>query len=318
MRLFKLLVFIIFILSTVACATITRGNRQNVTIRSTPEDAKVVVKSNNDYYEAKTPSTFNLLRKKSYDVIISKEGYRNTYLEIKPQADAIILGNIIWGGIGGILIDAISGSGLSLEPGFISVSLKPRHQIKSDEPCPIIEETVEDDLISTKDIPSKRHHDSRYRKPESITMETSASCNYLVDFKDNVNGNIISCTDNSDEVYNILCKSEEQRFTINLNKNNVLKVGKIMFVFNSTINDYTELQTSSEGIGTLIVDFNQETAFLILSKNNEVVVVHDIISNEEKKLPISYFNERITIDKNNSILFNSELASYIKYKLGYN
>lgn len=122
----KHLVFAVALVSTIAfsnCASIIHGPTQSVDITSQPTGAKITI---NDQYRGETPKTLLLRRKgfmkgepkgnKEYVTKIELEGYYPYELKIKRQMDGWFLGNLVFGGLIGIAIDAGNGSMYKLSP----------------------------------------------------------------------------------------------------------------------------------------------------------------------------------------------------------
>ncbi len=107
------------------CASIIHGTRQNVTVNSTPTQADLVIKTEGGVivHQGQTPATVTLERKNSYDVTISLEGYQETKIRINKEFDATYLGNLICGGVIGLIIDAVNGAMYKLEPAMIQAEL---------------------------------------------------------------------------------------------------------------------------------------------------------------------------------------------------
>lgn len=125
------------------CATIINGTRETLTINSTPTGARVIA----GCFEGVTPATFELKRNRTYNVLITKDGYEPQSLVIKRTMNPWLLGNILLGGPIGIVIDLVDGAGFSLAPDGIVVNLvrteaqaEPPPQ-KDDSHPPVLERT---------------------------------------------------------------------------------------------------------------------------------------------------------------------------------
>jgi len=118
-----LLLGLIVLLSS--CASIIHGTRQEVTINSTPPEGDVVVKKEGgvEVFQGRTPATCTLERKYAYDVTINLAGYQEAKVHISKEFDPIYLGNLICGGIIGLVVDAVNGAMYKLVPETISVTL---------------------------------------------------------------------------------------------------------------------------------------------------------------------------------------------------
>ncbi|MCE2732941.1 MAG: PEGA domain-containing protein [Chryseotalea sp.] len=112
------------------CASIIHGSRQKVDFNSQPTGARILI-DGKDY--GTTPNSISLRRKgrevgeptnkREYNVSIQMEGYYPYDVKIKRDLDGWLFGNIIFGGIIGIIIDASNGSMYRLTPNQINVQL---------------------------------------------------------------------------------------------------------------------------------------------------------------------------------------------------
>ncbi|HEU5289182.1 MAG TPA: PEGA domain-containing protein [Cyclobacteriaceae bacterium] len=106
-----------------SCASIVHGNVQTIDFTSQPKGARIII-DGSEY--GVTPSSIPLKRsgrfkgeistKKEYAVKIELDGYYPYEIKIKREMDAWFLGNIIFGGLIGIIIDASSGAMYKLTP----------------------------------------------------------------------------------------------------------------------------------------------------------------------------------------------------------
>ena len=122
-----IVLFLIILITTffVGCATIIHGTTQEISITSTPEAADVTIKTAGGAISSTgtTPATFELSRKNEYDVFINLAGYQEESVHINKEFDALYLGNILCGGIVGLIVDAANGAMNNLEPSVINVTL---------------------------------------------------------------------------------------------------------------------------------------------------------------------------------------------------
>jgi hypothetical protein len=95
------------------CATIIHGSRQQLGIASTPSKALVYV---DGQLMGKTPTLVNLRRKLSHQVKIVLPGYAPYETNFIRKVDPWIAGNIVFGGLIGLAIDAVTGSMYKLTP----------------------------------------------------------------------------------------------------------------------------------------------------------------------------------------------------------
>lgn len=107
---------------TVGCASIIHGSRQDVRVMSNPTGAVVRVNLNNQ--ATTTPGMLTLNRKEiGYVLTFEKEGYKPVEVSLRRTIDGWLFGNIIFGGIIGIVIDFASGSSYKLTPDEVSTVL---------------------------------------------------------------------------------------------------------------------------------------------------------------------------------------------------
>ncbi len=110
-----------------SCATITRGTSVDFVVKSFPEGAKV--KTSNGFYCDATPCTLKMPRKDGFDIIVSKEGFKDWTGKVTSQMSggggASLAGNVLAGGIIGMGVDASSGALNDLKPNPLEVKLEP-------------------------------------------------------------------------------------------------------------------------------------------------------------------------------------------------
>ena len=100
-------------LSLTGCATIVKGNDQNLAITTDPEGASCSVQRKGMYIATvnPTPGSFRVDKSSAaLDLKCTKQGYLNTETQIDSSFQGWFLGNLILGGIVGIVVDASSGA----------------------------------------------------------------------------------------------------------------------------------------------------------------------------------------------------------------
>lgn len=103
-----------------ACASIMHGSTQEVSIASAPTGARVLV----DGVDAGvTPFLADLKRKDKHVIRIEMEGYEPFELPLRRSTSGWVWGNLVFGGLPGLAIDAITGGLYKLEPTQVSASL---------------------------------------------------------------------------------------------------------------------------------------------------------------------------------------------------
>jgi hypothetical protein len=114
--------------STAACATVTRGTKQDFKVVSEPPGATVTTTYAGLGCPA-TPCTFKAPRKHGFEVTVTKTGYKPSVTHIDTKiaggGTAGLAGNALIGGIIGIAVDANNGSMNDLTPNPLTVKLEP-------------------------------------------------------------------------------------------------------------------------------------------------------------------------------------------------
>lgn len=104
---------------TVGCASIISKNQYPVSFQSNPSGAKITItdKNGNTIASGSTPYSITLSAKAGpyqsakYTLTLEKDGYQTTHSELHANLDGWYLGNIIFGGLLGVLIiDPLTGS----------------------------------------------------------------------------------------------------------------------------------------------------------------------------------------------------------------
>jgi hypothetical protein len=108
------------------CATITRGTTSKVSFASTPEGAEVRTSMGQTCI---TPCTMTFSRKDEFQAIFSKAGFETQTVQVRSQfageGAAGLAGNVVFGGIIGVGVDAASGATLEHVPNPVMVTLSP-------------------------------------------------------------------------------------------------------------------------------------------------------------------------------------------------
>ena len=115
----KLAGILVIVLFLTGCASIISKSMYPVTVSSLPTGASIVVtdEDGKQIYKGVTPSTLTLEAGKAYfdsreyTVTFSKAGYEEQTAVIKPGIDGWYFGNILVGGlIGMLIVDPITGA----------------------------------------------------------------------------------------------------------------------------------------------------------------------------------------------------------------
>ena len=119
----KIITIGIFALVISSCASIVHGSKQMVDFSSQPSGAVITI-DGKEY--GKTPQAISLRRKgrekgdksakKMYNVKITLDGYYPYEMKIKREMDGWFIGNILFGGLIGIIVDSSNGAMYKLTP----------------------------------------------------------------------------------------------------------------------------------------------------------------------------------------------------------
>lgn len=117
----SLLAGLIPMLLCTSCATIMHGTRQTIGISSNPSDALVTVDGR---YCGKTPLRVDLKRNENHTIRIELDGYSPYEVICTRQMSAWVFGNVVFGGVPGLVIDCLTGGIYRLTPEQIQAELR--------------------------------------------------------------------------------------------------------------------------------------------------------------------------------------------------
>jgi len=145
----KLLVLLPMLAIATGCATVTRGSTDTLVVNSTPSGADVKIYRTNAGFTAKeikdntiadpknpgagpiigtTPGSFKLARKGEYRVELSKQGYKTVEADVGNRVagagTAGMAGNLLVGGLVGVIVDSRTGATKNLTPNPLEVTLE--------------------------------------------------------------------------------------------------------------------------------------------------------------------------------------------------
>ncbi len=111
---------VIIIVQFTGCASIVSGKTADVHIRSNPPGAEVFV---DEITRGTTPMMLKLKRKQRHTMKFVKEGYAEEMRMTRKGFNWWFVGNVIFGGIIGIIVDFATGAVYSVQPEEINVTL---------------------------------------------------------------------------------------------------------------------------------------------------------------------------------------------------
>jgi len=147
--------FAVSMLLVASCATIISGTQANLTISSNPDKADFTIKTQSGLpiMAGKTPTVVPLPRGDNYVVDISLEGYKPQKVFITKDINMMFFGNLIFGGIIGMLIDYSNGAMWDLSPDFIYVTLQVASLDGTDQTYSVVRYYHGGELVSSVSTP---------------------------------------------------------------------------------------------------------------------------------------------------------------------
>ena len=103
-----------------SCATIVSGSKQNVKFSSNPSTATIFI---DEVEVGKTPFEIKLARKSEHSVMLKLDGYQTYETKLTKKFNGWYIGNILIGGIIGLIIDPITGAMYNLSPDQVNAQM---------------------------------------------------------------------------------------------------------------------------------------------------------------------------------------------------
>ncbi len=114
------------------CASLVNGKYQDIKVSSNPSNATITVEPG-DHKALKTPATLSLERKQGpYMLTIAMPGYKESKIYLKASTSGWVWGNVLIGGIIGMIVDHSTGAANVLEPAEVKANLE-KNNISDDE-----------------------------------------------------------------------------------------------------------------------------------------------------------------------------------------
>ena len=117
----KSLTYLSLILLLSACGTIIHGTTQQIGFTSSPSKAVVSI---NGQESGTTPLILDLERKNNHIISIELDGYEEYETTLTRKVSGWVWGNIVFGGLIGLVVDASTGGMYELTPEQLEADLK--------------------------------------------------------------------------------------------------------------------------------------------------------------------------------------------------
>lgn len=111
---------VLFVVLAAGCATIMHGTTQDVTVNSNPSSAMVFVDGQS---VGSTPAVVNLKRKSNHVISVKLDGYQPYEMALSKNVSGWVVGNLVFGGLVGLVVDAASGGLYKLSPDQVSAQM---------------------------------------------------------------------------------------------------------------------------------------------------------------------------------------------------
>lgn len=151
----KKILLITVILFLAACSYIINTDKQDVGVRSEPTGAKIVVKTTGgvEVFSGQAPASIKLKKKNEYVVYVSLEGYKDEEVRIDKRIEPWVIGNLLCGGIPGLVVDGITGAMWKLEPDEIVVTLQVASTNRREDRLFVLISWLDEDINDIVNIP---------------------------------------------------------------------------------------------------------------------------------------------------------------------
>ncbi|HEX8718804.1 MAG TPA: PEGA domain-containing protein [Gemmatimonadaceae bacterium] len=111
---------VLALLAASGCASIMHGGSEDIGLSSTPTSARVFV---DKQALGQTPTIVHLSRKNNHIVRMELDGYQPFEATLTRRTSGWVWGNLVFGGLPGLAIDAITGGLYKLSPDQVAAQL---------------------------------------------------------------------------------------------------------------------------------------------------------------------------------------------------
>jgi len=124
------------------CATVVNGTHQDLVLTTIPDGSTMTVTGGES---CTSPFKIKLKRRNPVRVDIAHAGFKPTYVLVRSKAGGATVGNVLAGGLIGIVVDSSNGSNNFLSPNPVKVKLAPEG---SAEESKLLDKNDKEQLVS--------------------------------------------------------------------------------------------------------------------------------------------------------------------------
>jgi hypothetical protein len=124
------------------CATVVNGTHQDLVLTTIPDGSTMTVTGGES---CTSPCKIKLKRRNPVRVDIAHAGFKPTYVLVRSKAGGATVGNVLAGGLIGIVVDSSNGSNNFLSPNPVKVKLAPEG---SAEESKLLDKNDKEQLVS--------------------------------------------------------------------------------------------------------------------------------------------------------------------------
>lgn len=110
------------------CSLVVNGRRQAVNISSNPSGAEIII---DGIVHGKTPAIIDLRRDSHHSISINLEGYQTFSMNLERKVSGWVWGNILIGGLIGVVVDASTGAMYKLTPDQVNTVLAQKSNVSA-------------------------------------------------------------------------------------------------------------------------------------------------------------------------------------------
>lgn len=169
MRAFAVFLLSMSVLWTSGCASIVHGTRQKIAITSRPAGADVSIDGE---ARGQTPLEVELKRKDDHKVVLSQKGSSPQEVRLENRISGWFWGNLGFGGLVGLVIDATNGAMYKLKPDKVSVQFQASDESPIASSLPTFSQTQKQEKSS---LHSQGVYGVRYEAGENLSLSVAKS-----------------------------------------------------------------------------------------------------------------------------------------------